>query len=573
MPSEKKANLLYASPLTADLFRLTLDDLYRWQAEDFFAFPEQREQLLKELRLKGRLEDFELVLRRGDGTQFPASITSKRIVYGDQEAFFSTLIDLTESKAAQELRLAKEQADTANRAKSQFLAHMSHELRTPLNAILGYAQILRRDHDLNEKQRDSLEVIHTSGEHLLGLINGILDLAKIESSKLEVNPVIFDLQYFLRSIDRIFSAKAAEKQLYFNLQASAQLPATVQGDEQKLRQIIFNLIGNALKFTDRGGVTLTVTQQPDAQIQFEVSDTGRGIHPQDLELIFQPFQQVGALSKMIEGTGLGLTISRSMVELLGGELHVDSSVGKGSRFWFTLVLPAVDSTAPSMVSKPPVIGYTGRRQCILVVDDNADNRAVLVDMLTPVDFVILEAENGAEALAQASTSRPDAILMDLRMPVMDGLEAMRQIRNTPELREMIVIGISASAFGHDREQCLAAGADEFLPKPFRQEDLFGLLGKALNLQLIYQDSVTAQPVSAVTQHTLPPAEQLHRLQELARQGDIGGIFDEAKQLQLQDSRYESFAEELQTLAKQFKIRKITALLNAGDASLSQDHQE
>jgi len=391
-------------------------------------------QTLERVQIELGKYQTEYRFRRADGRY--VYIEDEGILLTDlkdrSQHILGTMKDISERKhAEQALREAKEEADKANRAKSQFLADISHELRTPLNAILGYAQILLRDAALPGKARNGVTIIQQSGDHLLGLINDILDLAKIESDKLEIDVQPFDLRHFLQGIAGAFAVRAKQKNLDFHMNADPQLPVQVQGDERKLRQILFNLIGNAIKFTDTGEVVFAIDRDEE-QIRFAVTDTGCGIRTGEMGQLFQPFQRVGDRNRAIEGAGLGLVISRRLVELLGGALHVESVFSQGSRFWFALSLPAADAPerAPA-VPAVPAIGYRGPRRRILIADDKRENRAVLVDMLAPLGFRIAEAGNGQEALDVAARFQPDAVLMDMRMPVLDGLEATRRAGGHP----------------------------------------------------------------------------------------------------------------------------------------------
>jgi len=355
-----------------------------------------------------------------------------------------------ESELAQTVeRLAaiRDQAAEASRAKSEFLAGMSHELRTPLNGILGYAQILQWGQSMTPKQLAGLSTIEKSGQHLLTLINDILDLSRIEAGKLELHIAALDLPAFLKGIVDIIRVRAEQKKLTFVYEPE-NLPAMVHADETQLRQVLLNLLGNATKFTDRGTVSLRVKrlQSGDerALLRFEVSDSGIGIDEVDLDTLFQPFQQVGDIERRRGGTGLGLAISRQLVQLMDSDIQVLSQQGQGSRFWFDLHLPLAHAQA-SVAEDRVAIGYDGVRKKVLVVDDVAENRMVLLDMLRPLGFLTYEARNGREGLERAKALLPDLILMDNVMPVMNGLETTRRLRELPELKNVPVLTISASA--------------------------------------------------------------------------------------------------------------------------------
>ena len=522
-------------------------------------------QTLERVQIEFGKYQAEYRFRRGDGRY--VYIEDEGILLTDlkdrSQHILGTMKDISERKRAEQaLREAKEEADKANRAKSQFLADISHELRTPLNAILGYAQILLRDAALPGKARNGVTIIQQSGDHLLGLINDILDLAKIESDKLEADVQPFGLRHFLQGIAEAFAVRAKQKNLDFHMNADPQLPVQVQGDERKLRQILFNLIGNAIKFTDAGEVVFAIDRD-DGQIRFAVSDTGCGIRTGEMGQLFQPFQRVGDRNRVTEGAGLGLVISRRLVELLGGTLHVESIFGQGSRFWFTLSLPAADVPArvPAMPAVP-VTGYCGPRRRILIADDKRENRAVLVDMLAPLGFRIAEAGNGQEALEVAARFQPDAVLMDMRMPVLDGLEATRRLRQSEALRDVIVIAVSASAYGHHREQYLAAGADDFLSKPFQLDELLELLCARLSLKLVYA-SDTGPPASGSApdeEIIVPPGAELAILRDLAQRGDRRNLLAQIERLERADERYAPFAARLRGLAERFQLKKINELL-------------
>ncbi len=401
-----------------------------------------------------------------------------------------------------ELSLAKERAEVANMAKSEFLARMSHELRTPLNAVLGYAQLMQMDAGLTERQRKGLATIQTSGEHLLTLIVDILDLSRIEAGRTELRPVTADLHAMLAGVSDIIGIKALEKRLSFQLEMAPDVPATVVVDEQRLRQVLLNLLSNAVKFTDRGQVALVVREvgQEEAlvRLRFEVRDEGVGIDAQHLEHIFEPFEQVGDMHRRSGGTGLGLAISRQLIRLMGSEVHVASQVGVGSVFWFELVVPLRQGgVGESMPRRNVVTGYAGRRRRVLVVDDVSANRGLLCEMLGTLGFDVEEAHHGQEAvdrvLDRPADGRPDLVLMDSVMPVLDGLSATRRIRERLAAAELPIIAVSANASNEDRSRCLDAGATAFLPKPIERASLIESLGAQLRLHWVTE---SASPVPA-----------------------------------------------------------------------------
>lgn len=470
-------------------------------------------------------------------------------------------------RQSRDLQIAKTAAESANRAKSDFLANMSHELRTPLNAILGYAQLLERDDTLNERHVVAARTIHQSGAHLLTLITDILDLAKIEAGKLELCPSPLDLRLFTRGLSDMIRVRAEDKGLAFACDISPELPAAVLCDEKRLRQVLLNLLGNAIKFTTQGSITLRITpvsvSYAVTRMRFELLDTGVGIPEDQLALIFQPFEQVGDTERRSGGTGLGLSISRQLVGLMGSKIEVESKLGEGSRFFFDLDLPVAQALEPSGIPTRAldVTGYTGPRQRVLIVDDTSENRAVLVAALTALGFETTEAADGLEGFVQARSIKPNLILMDVRMPVMDGYECIEKIRATSALHGTPIIALSASATKEVQTRCLTAGANAFLSKPVEHADLIQAITRQLKLEWTDADRAPADPVLyGLDEMIAPPADELASLHEVAMVGNMRAIKAKADKILEIDDAYRPFADKLKTLANSYQSSAILRLI-------------
>jgi two-component system sensor histidine kinase/response regulator len=496
---------------------------------------------------------------------------------------------------AEELKRAKENADAASRAKSEFLANMSHELRTPLNAILGFTQLMQHDKSLKADHQEYIEIINQSGEHLLGLINDVLEMSKIEAGRVQLLETEFDVHQLLRSLEAMLQLKAKSKGLKLSFDCDLTVPQYIKTDENKLRQVLINLLGNAIKFTDQGSVTMRVTNVlalPDLEAQenpaavpissptlyFEVEDTGHGIAPEELGDLFQAFHQTKAGVKSKEGTGLGLRISQKFVQLMGGEISVRSQLDQGSCFSFYIRY----SLAEGRVSTNAVMTHgavriaAGQNYRILIVEDNAANRLLLSQLLIKLGFEVLEAENGEQAIALWQQWQPHLIFMDMQMPVLDGYAATRQIRHQEqELTEHIenptkIIALTASAFVEQRQQTLAAGCDDFLSKPFRWDEILTTLSEHLQVEYIYESSSSTemadsspQPEFTLNHHSLTtmPPEWINQLNFAAAQGNDTKCLNLIAQIPPEQS---SLIEALTTLIDTYQfdqLIKLTKLSN------------
>jgi signal transduction histidine kinase/ActR/RegA family two-component response regulator len=468
-----------------------------------------------------------------------------------------------------QLERATKAAEQANQAKSHFLAHMSHELRTPLNGILGYAQLLRRDQELTQEQQHSVAVIEHSGEHLLTLINDLLDLAKIEAGRLDLHTEAFDIPVLLKHVVDLATVRAAHSGIAFTYHVAPELPARAIGDERAVRQILLNLLGNAMKFTKAGEVQFRVTGTRLAvtrcELQFEIRDTGPGIAQHDLARIFEPFERVEGPVR-IEGTGLGLSITNRLVRAMGGKIAVSSGIGTGSTFTVTLPFATEDGTELPHIPERRIAGYSGPRRRAVLVDDDAASRHLISRILADVGFELEEVSNVADALMSLRAPRhPDLIITDLAMPDQSGIDLARTVRADPSLRRLPIVAISASASTFTREEALAAGCDDFLAKPLRAEQLLLAVGRLLRLswQMVEVPVPATEVVSIYrpTEGFVLDEARATELYDLAMKGDIQELIARAESGCAGDPGCAALYQEVQRLARRFDFKGIRRVLD------------
>jgi len=474
------------------------------------------------------------------------------------------------AESSHQLEIAKDKAEVANHAKSAFLANMSHELRSPLNAILGFAQLMRRSRSLPEEHQESLGIINRSGEHLLTLINQVLDLSKIEAGRTTLNEQNFDFHLLLDDLQDMFQLKASDKRLQLLVERGSEVPQYVRTDEVKLRQVLINLLNNSLKFTAEGGVSLRVDMlnQSDktCRLRFEIEDTGLGIAPEDLDSLFEAFVQTATGKQAQEGTGLGLPISRKFVQLMGGEMTVSSEVGKGSIFKFEIVVAVIEAaeTQTQQPSREVITLKPGQPSYrILIVDDRYSNRQLLVKLLAPLGFELREASNGKEAVEVWTDWQPHLIWMDMRMPVMDGYEATKKIKANIRGQATAIIALTASVLEEERAIVLSAGCEDFLRKPFRAAAIFDLMHKHIGVEYIYDEMTntaakedTKDILSPKAFRALPP-ELLMRMQQAAIDLDMDLMPTLIEQIRQHN---EPVAKAVAQLAHNLQYNQLLALI-------------
>ncbi len=477
-----EARIVYANPAGARLLDLPPGELDCYRSSEFFAEPKDRGELLGRLAREGRVEGLELRLRTRTGRAIWALASAVTIPYEGEQAMFTTLMDITERKRFEaEITAAKEEAEAASRAKSEFLAVMSHEIRTPMNGVLGMTQLVL-DTPLTAEQRDCLETVQQSGESLLVILNDILDFSKMEAGRVEFESVNFDLQRTLRSVIGLMSSHAQDKGLAVSFSVEPGVPQQITGDAARLRQVLLNLVGNGIKFTEAGAVVVRVApvalDGPGVRLRFSVTDTGIGIAAEARDKLFKEFSQADtSVSRRFGGTGLGLAICKRIVTLQGGIIGVESQPGQGSCFWFELSFGLATGEAPApKPAAPEPLCMPGCR--VLLAEDNPVNQRVAMGMLGKRGVEVLAVDNGQLAVQALQTLEFDLVLMDVHMPVMNGIEATRAIRALPAPKGGIpVIAVTAAVGAGDRQDCVQAGMNDFVTKPFNPDDLMAVIAQ------------------------------------------------------------------------------------------------
>ena len=461
----------------------------------------------------------------------------------------------TDTKLQETMRIA----NSANQAKSRFLSNMSHEIRSPLNSIVGYSYILHKDPTIPEHRRQAVDTLKRSGEHLSALIEDILDIARIEARKFELNYDPFDFHALLEHLVHVYKSQAEDKGLFFRCQIINTLPKRIKADEKRVGQILINILSNAIKFTQTGGIIFSVSYSAGVA-KFEITDTGDGIHEQQLQDIFQPFTRLNTVTgNAVSGSGLGLTISKILTEIMGGELVVNSQVGVGSTFTVRLFLANL-GTESEQYKIEDITGYQGRRQKILVVDDQSDHRDLIRSILAPLGFIIEEASSGEDCLLKVEQLKPKLIILDLAMTGIDGTETTHQIRDRNLVMPIIIL--SANAYPSDRLVAMNSGANDFLAKPIQVPHLLNKLKLHLGLSWVFQTDNINISDSLLEEVMLRPTEEIiEKLQHFVRIGDLMGLNKHLDILVKNQPEYRPFILRVKVLIKEFRIAEIKKLLS------------
>jgi PAS domain S-box-containing protein len=565
-----------------ELIGLPTSIFYRSQ-DDYRALSRIADPILS----AGKRLDVEWEMRRRDGGTFWCRMLAKAIDPADYRkgAVFITE-DITERKATRDALLAAHEEllqahdeleqrvrertaelVAASRAKSDFLSKMSHELRSPLNVILGFSRLLAHEPGLSGEARNDIETIVRSGEHLHALINEVLDISMIEAGRVTLNERVFDLRALLDEVENMFRMTAQKKGLRLSVAAAPELPRMVRADPVKLRQVLINLMGNAVKFTADGSVSLRAGRLADAggmgRLAFEVEDTGSGIEPAELRQLGELFVQAQAGRQSGEGTGLGLAICRNFVQLMGGELRIESRIGEGTAVRFEIALREGGAgDGGDGWPNRSVLGLAPGQPAyrILVAEDRPDARRMLVRQLRRLGFEVDEAGDGEQAVAAWRSRQPHLIFMDMRMPVMDGCEATRRIKAAPDAGRTRIVALTASSFEEERVRVMACGCDGHLSKPYREQDMYRMLQQMLGAQFVFAEAAGAAPAALPDRARLAalPAASLQALREALTEMDVDAI---ERAIEAVRGRDAGLAEALAAQAAEFQYDRILALMD------------
>jgi PAS domain S-box-containing protein len=568
--TDKKGQLIYANEAAATLLGYSQNELLKMKVKDIDLNASKNAWSISWDELKQQHSvTFESCHQTQTGEIIDVEITLNYLEYNNKEYSCAIVRDIRDRKQAEiALQEAKKAAEAANQAKSEFLARMSHELRTPMNAILGFTQLINRDLQYHPDQpiqqhQKHLEIINRSGEHLLNLINDVLEMSKIEAGRITLNPTAFNFLKLLNWIKEMFLLKVQSKGLELEFEMAGSVPQYIQSDESKLRQVLINLLSNAIKFTSAGFIKLKVWYDLP-QLYFEIKDTGLGISADEIETVFDPFIQTESGRNSQQGTGLGLPITRKFIELMGGEISVKSQLNQGTIFKFNIKVNEVEANvvqSQSQSQNKNIIGIAPNQPHyrLLIVDDNWTNRQLLIQLLNPLGFELQEAENGEEAIQKWEAWKPHLIFMDMRMPVLDGYEATQQIKRHLKGQATVIIGLTASALQQDQVIVLSAGCDDFVRKPFRVEILFEKLTEHLGIQFLYEEqSAISEKTSneiTVDQNTLSqalsemPIAWLEQLQQAAIKLNSNLITEVIDQI---SASHASLGSQLTQLANDFR---------------------
>ena len=568
------------------IYGYSREEIMQYKADDLSAEPEKTKKAIKQSYQDGGIFIPERLHKKKNGDTFWVELTGGPFMWKGQTLMYTVIRDITERKRYEnELKRARDEAEMANRAKSIFLTNMSHELRTPLNAIIGFSEMMINHPNLNPEQLKNLQIIFRSGEHLLSLINDVLDFSKIEAGRIRLNQEDFDLYRLLLEFEEMFKLRTQQKGLALVFEQGINVPHFIHADRKKLSQIMINLLGNAVKFTETGGITLTVKRieankpmkPSECLLLFEVADTGIGISKEEQGKIFDMFFQSSALFSPRQGTGLGLPISQKLVNLLGGELEVNSEVGKGSRFTFTLPVACPHSADTEFRQQIPKVIALAEDQSdfrVLTVDDDQHSRNLLSKLLRRVGFQVQETDNGRDAIAMWREWQPHLIWMDMRMPIMDGDKATKLIKTeivkSKHEIDTKIIAFTAGAFEAHRFEAIEHGCDDFLSKPFRASEIFDMMKKHLGVRYVYDLKDKNLTLTALNQQISKKSLALFMadvsqalILRLKRAVDLSDL--DMIELLIEEIRRENvqLADALSTMAENFDYDTILDLIQQG----------